>query len=182
MTRIELDALESVIANELAEFVKDTAEVMREVVEEVTEESIETLKATSPRKSGSYAKGWKSKATIDTSTGLTKTIHNRTPGLTHLFALGREPLHLHDRFAERVVGPYPVELGAGSAQIVLAVLLHAQDLGIRVLDLAIDLDREPVQQQVDEVLLSAGSASGHAARRIRIALEDHVTAVEGLSR
>ena len=40
MTRIELDALESVIANELAEYVKDNAEVMREVVEEVTEESI----------------------------------------------------------------------------------------------------------------------------------------------
>ena len=88
MTRIELDALETAIANELAEFVEDTTEVMREVVEEVTEESIETLKATSPRKSGSYAKGWKSKATIDTSTGLTKTIHNRTPGLTHLLENG----------------------------------------------------------------------------------------------
>ena len=60
MTRIELDALETAIANELAEFVEDTTEVMREVVEEVTEESIVTLKATSPRKSGSYAKGWKS--------------------------------------------------------------------------------------------------------------------------
>lgn len=88
MTRIELDALETAIANELAEYVKDTAEMMREVVEEVTEESIETLKATSPRKSGSYAKGWKNKATIDTSTGLTKTIHNLTPGMTHLLEDG----------------------------------------------------------------------------------------------
>ena len=88
MTRIELAALETAIANELAEYVKDTAEMMREVVEEVTDESIETLKATSPRKSGSYAKGWKSKATIDASTGLTKTIHNRTPGLTHLLENG----------------------------------------------------------------------------------------------
>lgn len=35
MTRIELDALETAIANELAEYVKDTAEMMREVVEEI---------------------------------------------------------------------------------------------------------------------------------------------------
>ena len=46
MTRIELDALETAIANELGEFVGVKPGVMREVVEEVTRESIETLKAT----------------------------------------------------------------------------------------------------------------------------------------
>ncbi|HEL1978126.1 TPA: HK97 gp10 family phage protein [Streptococcus suis] len=88
MTRIGLDALETAIAKELEDFAKDTTDTMRSVVEEVTEEAIETLKTTSPKKTGSYGKGWKSKATIDTNTGLTKTIHNRTPGLTHLLEDG----------------------------------------------------------------------------------------------
>ncbi|HHU3953542.1 TPA: HK97 gp10 family phage protein, partial [Streptococcus agalactiae] len=43
---------------------------------------------TSPKRRGKYAKVWKSKATTDTNTALTKTIHNRTPGLTHLLEYG----------------------------------------------------------------------------------------------
>ncbi|WP_449457932.1 HK97 gp10 family phage protein [Streptococcus suis] len=88
MTRIGLDELASVIAKELTNYAKDTTDTMREVVEEVTDDTVDVLKATSPKKSGRYAKGWKSKATTDTNTALTKTIHNRTPGLTHLLEDG----------------------------------------------------------------------------------------------
>lgn len=88
MAKIGLDALETAIANELEDYANNTTDTMREAVEEVTDEAVETLKVTSPKHRGKYAKGWKSKATTDTSTGLTKTIHNRTPGLTHLLENG----------------------------------------------------------------------------------------------
>lgn len=88
MSKIGLDALEAAISKELEEYAKDTTDTMREVVEEVTDETVDTLKATSPKQTGRYAKGWKSKATADTNTALTKTIHNRLPGLTHLLEDG----------------------------------------------------------------------------------------------
>lgn len=88
MAKMGLDALETTIANELEEYANNTTDTMREVVEKVTDEAVETLKVTSPKHRGKYAKGWKSKATTDTNTALTKTIHNRTPGLTHLLENG----------------------------------------------------------------------------------------------
>lgn len=88
MTRIGLDDLASVVENELTTYAKETTDTMREVVEEVTDEAVETLKVTSPKRRGKYARGWKSKTTTDTNTALTKTIHNRTPGLTHLLEDG----------------------------------------------------------------------------------------------
>lgn len=88
MTKIGLDDLASVIEKELTTYAKETTDTMREVVEEVTDDAVDTLKVISPKRRGKYAKGWTSKATIDTNTALTKTIHNRTPGLTHLLEDG----------------------------------------------------------------------------------------------
>lgn len=88
MRKIDLSELVSAIEDELEEYGQKTSDQVREVVDSVTEEAVETLKATSPKKSGQYAKGWKATATNDTNTGLTKTIHNQTPGLTHLIENG----------------------------------------------------------------------------------------------
>lgn len=88
MTKIGLDDLASVIEKELTTYAKETTDVMREVVEEVTDDAVDTLKVTSPKRRGKYARGWKSKTTTDTNTALTKTIHNGTPGLTHLLEDG----------------------------------------------------------------------------------------------
>ena len=88
MNRIGMDGLEKVIDQELDDYIKETTSIMREVVEEVTDNAVDTLKISSPLKTGKYARGWKSKTTSDSSTGLTKSIHNRTPGLTHLLENG----------------------------------------------------------------------------------------------
>ena len=88
MTKISVDALESVLEKELTTYATNATSTMRKVVEEVTEEALETLKTTSPKKRGKYARGWSRKATTDTNTALTHTIYNRTPGLTHLLEEG----------------------------------------------------------------------------------------------
>ena len=73
------DELSRAIEKELEEYLHQTTE---------TDEAIATLKSTSPKRSGRYVRGWTSKETSSTSTGKTKTIHNRTPGLTHLLENG----------------------------------------------------------------------------------------------
>ncbi|MDV5977891.1 UNVERIFIED_CONTAM: HK97 gp10 family phage protein [Streptococcus canis] len=82
------DELSRAIEKELEEYLHQTTETVVEAVDAVTDEAIATLKSTSPKRSGRYAKGWTSKETSSTSTGKTKTIHNRTPGLTHLLENG----------------------------------------------------------------------------------------------
>lgn len=88
MTKIKMSQLASAIEKELTRYGKETTETVRQTVEEVSEEAVSSLKATSPRKRGKYAKGWTAKATKDTTTGLTKTVHNRAAGLTHLLENG----------------------------------------------------------------------------------------------
>ena len=82
------DELSRAIEKELEEYLHQTTETVVEAVDAVTDEAIATLKSTSPKRSGRYVRGWTSKETSSTSTGKTKTIHNRTPGLTHLLENG----------------------------------------------------------------------------------------------
>lgn len=88
MVKIYLEELNATIQKELEEYGRETTEIMREVVSEVTDEAVEELKITSPKRRGKYAKGWRSQETKDTNTALTKTVHNRTPNLTHLIEKG----------------------------------------------------------------------------------------------
>lgn len=88
MTRIEAEALTKVIEQELNAYQKQSIEQVRAVVTQVTDEAVQQLKRTSPKRSGRYARGWKATATKDTNTGLVKKIHNRTPSLTHLLENG----------------------------------------------------------------------------------------------
>lgn len=50
MNRIGMDELEKVIDQELSDYIKETTSAMREVVEEVTDSAVDTLKISSPRK------------------------------------------------------------------------------------------------------------------------------------
>ena len=44
MNRIGMDGLEKVIDQELDDYIKETTSIMREVVEEVTDNAVDTLK------------------------------------------------------------------------------------------------------------------------------------------
>lgn len=57
MTKIGLDDLASVIEKELTTYAKETTDVMREVVEEVTDDAVETLRVTYPNVVGNMLKG-----------------------------------------------------------------------------------------------------------------------------
>lgn len=76
------------LANEISRALKTyTAEVtegMEKVKEEVAKETVKQLKRTSPRLTGNYAKGWRTK-----KVGTAQVIHNATNyQLTHLLEHG----------------------------------------------------------------------------------------------
>ena len=91
-------------------FEEYTAEVKKatnSAAEKVAKESLSKLKNTSPRKTGSYARGWAIKRERGLAGINTVTIHNKTdPQLTHLLenghvvrnkkgTYGRAPAHKH---------------------------------------------------------------------------------------
>lgn len=71
------------IANRLANFTEDVQEALATSADEVTEEAVKTLKATSPTRTKKYAKSWIRKKT---SNGY--VIHNKRYYLTHLLEHG----------------------------------------------------------------------------------------------
>lgn len=71
------------IANTLAKFTDEVKEELEQAADEVTSESIETLKKTSPKRKNRYAKSWVKKKTPQGY-----IIHNKRYYLTHLLENG----------------------------------------------------------------------------------------------
>ncbi|MDO4659780.1 HK97 gp10 family phage protein [Streptococcus sp.] len=88
MATIDPSELARAVQKELEDYVERSTETVKVVVKESTKEAVNELKQGSPKKRGKYARGWTSTATKETNLALTKTIHNRTPGLTHLLENG----------------------------------------------------------------------------------------------
>ena len=74
-------------ANEITRILRDYTEEVEQVMEEardkIAKDTVKTLKATSPEKTGDYKKGWRVK-----TEGTKKIIHNKEYQLTHLLEHG----------------------------------------------------------------------------------------------
>lgn len=88
MPTIDPSDLALAVQKELEDYVERSTETVKAVVEDSTQEAVNELKQHSPKNREKYARGWTSTATKETNLALTKTIHNRTPGLTHLLENG----------------------------------------------------------------------------------------------
>jgi hypothetical protein len=76
--------LQKEIANALSEYTAEVTEELEEAKKEVSKEGAKTLKRTSPKDTGDYAKGWRAK-----KVGNAWVIHNaKKPQLTHLLEKG----------------------------------------------------------------------------------------------
>lgn len=91
----------------LEDYSVEVKRVANNAVDEVAKESVQKLKNTSPKKSGSYSRGWKVKRARGASGIHSNTVYNATDGqLTHLLErghvirnkkgdYGRAPAHPH---------------------------------------------------------------------------------------
>ena len=87
--KIPLQELEIEIVKELKDYSDEVAEGIKKAVKDVAKATVRTLKTTSPRDAGEYARGWTSKVEFESSEDIRVRISNRTkPQLTHLLENG----------------------------------------------------------------------------------------------
>lgn len=83
MSRAASNDIERAISTAMRECIDDNVDVLTERCQAAGERAVRELKQESRKRSGKYAKGWKS--TIESSeAGVDCTVHNRTYQLTHL--------------------------------------------------------------------------------------------------
>ena len=86
MANIDLSKQVNALLLEYGDAVND---VIRDVLPDVAKETVEMLKATSPSKTGKYAKGWAVENWKNSKNYTGVTIYNKTRGyLTHLLEFG----------------------------------------------------------------------------------------------
>lgn len=84
MTKTSIDNLANEIANALAEYSTEIEEGLEKAKEDNSKIGAKTLKVTSPKKTGKYAKGWRAK-----KFGTAWAVYNATDyQLTHLLEKG----------------------------------------------------------------------------------------------
>ena len=89
--KIPLQELEVAIQKELAAYSDEVAEGIRKEVKAVAKETVATLKATSPRDTGEYARGWSYRVEFENREDIRVRIYNRTkPQLTRLLEYGHD--------------------------------------------------------------------------------------------
>lgn len=87
---IKIDDLAKEIANELAQYGEEVVEMVDVSSEKVGKEAVKQLKATSPKRSGKYAKSWAMKTEKELAQPDKRIVHARAPHyrLTHLLEHG----------------------------------------------------------------------------------------------
>ena len=92
--KISADQLEITIQGELAAYSDEVAEDIRKKVKTVAKETVAALKATSPRDTGEYARGWSYRVEFESREDIRMRIYNRTePQLTHLLEYGHDKVN-----------------------------------------------------------------------------------------
>lgn len=73
----------------VAEYSEEVAEIMKKEAKATARKTVKSLKQTSPKRSGEYAKSWKQKVTKESIGSITVTVYNdKKPGLIHLLENG----------------------------------------------------------------------------------------------
>lgn len=86
---IRVDDLAGAIAEELAAYREEVKEDLFTSIDEAADLAVATLRATSPKDSGDYRKGWRKKKAYESSRDLRMQVYNKTDyQLTHLLEEG----------------------------------------------------------------------------------------------
>lgn len=86
---VKVNSLAKEIEKALENYSDDISEVVEDVANTLGKEAVDEIKQTSPKKRGSYAKGWKLKKEKLAKNRYSVKIHNKTDyQLTHLLEFG----------------------------------------------------------------------------------------------
>lgn len=80
---VKPEELQSVLRSVYKKYGNEKDLELREITQKVARETVKNLKATSPKRTGNYARGW-THSKKQTEHGITETVYNRVYQLTHL--------------------------------------------------------------------------------------------------
>lgn len=104
---VKIDGLADAIEEALSDFGDSVAEGVKEATVEVARECLREIRQKSPRKTGDYAKGWRSKKLEESEDSVHIVIYNKTkPWLVHLLENGH-PVKNKDGKILGVASPKP---------------------------------------------------------------------------
>lgn len=89
MGKIRIDQLETVLGVELSNYSAQVTERVKALVKTVAQDCKKDIQRRSPKRTGRYRKGWRTKAVYDGPGGIRVLVYNQTDGqLTHLLENG----------------------------------------------------------------------------------------------
>ena len=86
--RIRPEQLADTIKRELDDLEEDTIDKVKKAVQDAADTAVKDLKATSPKRTGKYAKSWTQRKVKETSSEKEIVVHARRYQLTHLLENG----------------------------------------------------------------------------------------------
>lgn len=85
---MKIEGLADAIAKELSEYSQDVTDALKEECVKVADETVSTLKMTSPKMTGKYARGWRQKTEYESKSDIRVRVYNTVYMLTHLLENG----------------------------------------------------------------------------------------------
>lgn len=89
MGKTSVNDLADTILDELQQYSQDVTDSLKKEIKQVAKETVSELKQTSPRNTGKYANGWKSRTEYEGLDDIRVIVYNsKKPQLTHLLENG----------------------------------------------------------------------------------------------
>ena len=86
---VTADKLSEAIVESLEEYAGQVDDMVKQAVNQVTDECLEEIRQNSPKDTGDYQKGWRKKKTFENGSQLRNVVYNATDyQLTHLLEKG----------------------------------------------------------------------------------------------
>ena len=73
---MKIEGLADAIAKELSEYSQDVTDALKEECVKVADETVSTLKMTSPQMTGKYARGWRQKTEYESKSDIRVRVYN----------------------------------------------------------------------------------------------------------
>jgi hypothetical protein len=86
--KVKVDDLAKTVEQTLSDYADDVNDIVKQEIKDAGKEAAKELKETSPKRTGKYAKGWRSTVRKESAVGAEVVVYNKIYRLTHLLEKG----------------------------------------------------------------------------------------------
>ena len=86
--KVKVDDLAATVEKTLSDYAEDVNDIVKQEIKDAGKEAAKELKEKSPKRTGKYAKGWRSTVQKEVAVGAEVVVHNKIYRLTHLLEKG----------------------------------------------------------------------------------------------